>query len=99
LSEIDFQSYFNSFDGHIVTWEGKIGTVTLDKNDNQTVKIQIVFPSGGLRAFFSIRISDFPSIKLFKSGDTAKVNGQINKPDWPTLDLVNVKILEWRKKG
>ena len=99
LSEIDFQSYFNSFNDHVVTWEGRIGTVTLDMNDNQNVNIQIVFPGDFMRAFFTIRIADFPNIKLFKSGDTVKVNGRINSPNWPTIDLVNVKILEWKKGG
>lgn len=98
LSDIDFQNYFKSFDGHIVTWDGEIGTVSLDNRDPEKVKIQIIFSGGIMRAFFTIRIKEFPNVKLFKSGDTAKVTGKIAVPNWPTMDLLDVNILEWKKR-
>jgi len=98
LSEIEFEEYFNSFIGHTVTWDGRIGTVSL-KKDGTAVRIQMTFCDQKLRGFFDIKIKDYPNVKLFKSGDTATVKGKIHSPDWPTFDLEDAKILTWTKKG
>jgi hypothetical protein len=96
LSALEFDEYFKSFTGHTVTWEGKIGTVSLMKG-GQEVRIQIIFKEI-LRGFFDIRIIEFPNVKLFRSGDIAIVTGEIHSPDWPTFNLMNPKVLKWTKK-
>lgn len=98
LSEVEFDEYFNSFSGYIITWEGRIGTVSL-KRGGQSVSMQIIFCNEKLRGFFDIRIKDYPNVKLFKSGDIAMVTGRIKSPNWPTFDLVDAKILKWTRKG
>lgn len=98
LSEIEFDEYFNSFIGHTVLWDGRIGTVSLKKGGT-AVWIQMTFCDQKLRGFFDIKIKDYPNVKLFKSGDTATVRGKIHSPNWPTLDLVDAKILKWTKTG
>ena len=97
LSEIEFDEYFNSFIGHTVNWEGRIGTVSL-KKDGEAVRIQMTFCDQKLRGFFDIKLKDYPNVKLFKSEDRAIVSGKIHSPDWPTFDLEDAKILKWTKK-
>jgi len=97
LSEIEFDEYFNSFIGHTVNWEGRVGTVSLKKG-GEAVSIQMIFCDKKLRGFLDIKLKDYPNVKLFKSGDSAIVSGKIHSPDWPTFDLKDAKILKWTKK-
>ncbi len=98
LSELEFDEYFKSFVGHTVMWDGRIGTVSLNK-DGTAVMIQITFCEQKLRGFLNIKIKDYPNVKLFKSGDTAIVKGKIHSPNWPTFDLEDAIIIKWTKKG
>lgn len=97
LSELEFEDYFTSLNGHTIAWNGKIATVSAKNKGKKVVRIQMTFESH-LRTFFDINISEFPNVKLFKSGDTATINGKVYSADWPTFDLLNAKFLDWSKK-